>query len=151
METLTTVCVCLYLSKLPGNTDGPAQAIASNEEGLHTPAPEMAKCKNVKMAQDSLPRDDMAVHSIFLQPAAQRASLQWLIIPWQWAQLELENQWEHLSSPWANITHHDVRLSLGISQVRIQPVHELLHLLPVEEDDQNQEQEVEHTETYQRQ
>ena len=57
----------LYLSKLPGNTDGPAQAIASNQEGLHAPAPEMAECKNVKMAQDSLPGDDMAVHSIFLR------------------------------------------------------------------------------------
>ncbi len=69
-------CVLLYLSKLPGNTNGPAEAIASNEQGLHTPAPEMAECKNVKMAQDPLPGDDMAVHSIFLQRAAQIASLQ---------------------------------------------------------------------------
>lgn len=68
--------VLLYLSKLPGNTDGPAEAIASNKQGLHTPAPEMAECKNVKMAQDSLPGDDMAVHSIFLQRAVQIASLQ---------------------------------------------------------------------------
>lgn len=62
-----------YLSKLPGNTDGPAEAIASNEKRLHTPAPEMTECKNVKMTQDSLPGDDMAVHSIFLQRAAQIA------------------------------------------------------------------------------
>lgn len=63
-------CLLLYLSELPGNTDSPAEAIASNEQGFHTPAPEMAKCKNVKMAENSLPRDDMAVHSIFLRRAA---------------------------------------------------------------------------------
>lgn len=62
-------CMLSYLSKLPSNTDGPAEAIASNEQGLHTPAPEMTECKNVKMAQDSLPGDDMAVHSILLQRA----------------------------------------------------------------------------------
>lgn len=56
-----------YLRELPGDTDGPAEAIASNEKGLHTPAPEMTEGKNVKMAQDSLPGDDMAVDSILLQ------------------------------------------------------------------------------------
>lgn len=65
-----------YLSKFPGNTDGPAEAIASDEQGFHTPAPEMAERKDVKMAQDSLPGDDMAVHSILLQRAAQTTSLQ---------------------------------------------------------------------------
>lgn len=64
-----------YLSKLPGNTDGPAEAIASNEEGLHAPAPEMAERKNVKMAEDSLPGDDVAVYCILLQMVAQRATL----------------------------------------------------------------------------
>lgn len=59
-----------YLSKLPGDADGPAEAIASNQQGLHTPAPEMAKCKDVKMAHDPLPGDDMAVHCIVLQRAA---------------------------------------------------------------------------------
>ncbi len=63
-------CLLSNLSELPGNTDGPAEAIASNEQGLHTPAPEMAECENVKMAQDSLPGDDVAVHSILLQRAA---------------------------------------------------------------------------------
>lgn len=56
-----------YLGELPGDTDGPAEAIASNEKRLHTPAPEMTEGKNVKMAQDSLPGDDMAVDSVLLQ------------------------------------------------------------------------------------
>lgn len=56
-----------YLCELPSNTDGPAEAITSNEECLHTPAPEMTERKYVKMTQDSLPGDDMAIHSIFLQ------------------------------------------------------------------------------------
>lgn len=60
-------CVHPYLRKLPGNTDGPAQAVASNEKRLHSPTPKMAERKNVKMAQDSLPGDDMAIHSILLQ------------------------------------------------------------------------------------
>lgn len=47
----------------------------------------------------------------------------------------------------ADITHHDVCLSLGITQVWVQPIHELLHLLPVQEDDKHQEQEVEDTQT----
>lgn len=64
-----------YLSKLPGNTDGPAEAVASNEQCLHTPSPEMAECKDVKMAHDPLPGDDMAVHCIVLQRAAQIVSL----------------------------------------------------------------------------
>lgn len=68
------MCVALYLSQLPGNTDGPAEAIASNEKGFHTPAPEMAESKNVKVAQDSLPSDDMAVHSVFLQEEEHTAS-----------------------------------------------------------------------------
>lgn len=63
--------MCAYLGKLPSNTDGPAQAIAANEEGLHTPAPEMAECKYVKMAQDSLPCDDVTVDCVLLQKAAQ--------------------------------------------------------------------------------
>lgn len=65
-------CALPYLSKLPGNTDGPAEAIAANEQGLHTPSPEMAECENVKMAQDPLPGDDMAVHSIVLQRGKHR-------------------------------------------------------------------------------
>lgn len=65
-----------YLGKFPGNTDGPAEAVAPNKQGLHTPAPKMAECKNVEMAQDPLPGDDMAVHSIVLQRAATAASLE---------------------------------------------------------------------------
>lgn len=62
-----------YLSELPGNTDGPAEAIASDEQCLHTPTPEMTERKYVKVTQDSLPGDGMTVHSIFLWRAAQNA------------------------------------------------------------------------------
>lgn len=56
-----------YLRELPGNTDGPAEAVASDQEGLHAPTPEMAECKDVKMAENSLPGDDMAVDCILLK------------------------------------------------------------------------------------
>lgn len=62
-----------YLSELPGDADGPAEAIAANEKRLHAPTPEMAEGKNVEMAEDSLPGDDVAVHSVVLQAA--RASI----------------------------------------------------------------------------
>lgn len=65
----------VHLSELPGNTDGPAETVAADEEGLHSPTPKMAEGKNVKVAQDSLPGDDVAVHSIFLQAEAPRGSL----------------------------------------------------------------------------
>lgn len=44
-------------------------------------------------------------------------------------------------------THHYVCLSLCITQVWVQPIHQLLYLLPIEEDDKNQEQEVKDTQT----
>lgn len=62
----------LYLSELPGNTDGPAQSITSDEQGLHTPAPKMTECKDVKMAQDSLPGEDMTVHSVLLKHSSRK-------------------------------------------------------------------------------
>lgn len=55
-----------YLGELPGNTDGPTEAVASDEQRLHTPTPEMTERKNVKVAQDSLPGDGVTVDSIFL-------------------------------------------------------------------------------------
>lgn len=61
---------CSYLSELPGNTDGPAEAIASDEQRLHTPTPEMTEGKYVKVTQDSLPGDGVTVHSVFLERAA---------------------------------------------------------------------------------
>lgn len=64
----------VYLCELPGDTDGPAEAVASDEEGLHAPAPEMAERKDVKMAHDSLPGDDVAVHCILLQAITQTAT-----------------------------------------------------------------------------
>lgn len=69
-----------HLCELPGDADGPAQAVAPDEQGLHTPAPEVAEGKDVKMAHDSLPGDDMAVDSIFLQRAVQTISLKRSII-----------------------------------------------------------------------
>lgn len=62
-----------YLSELPGNTNGPAEAIASDEQCLHPPTPEMTERKYVKVTQDSLPGDGMTVHSVFLSRAAQNA------------------------------------------------------------------------------
>lgn len=59
----------LYLSELPGDADGPAQAIAANEKRFHAPTPEMTEGKNVEMAEDSLPGDDVAVHGVVLQAA----------------------------------------------------------------------------------
>lgn len=58
-----------YLSELPGDADGPAQAVAADEKRLHAPTPEMTEGKNVEMAEDSLPGDDVAVHSVVLQAA----------------------------------------------------------------------------------
>lgn len=55
-----------HLCELPGNTDGPAEAIASDEQCLHAPTPEMTERKYVKVTQDSLPGDGVTVHSIFL-------------------------------------------------------------------------------------
>lgn len=65
----------VYLGELPGNTDGPAEAVAADEQGLHAPAPEMAESKNVKVAQDSLPGDDVAVHSVLLQGRGEKKRL----------------------------------------------------------------------------
>lgn len=50
-------------------------------------------------------------------------------------------------TPQRGVTHHDICLSLGVTQVWIQPEHQLFHLLPVEEDDENQEEEVEDAQT----
>lgn len=58
-----------YLSELPGDANGPAQAIAANEKRLHAPTPEMTEGKNVEMAEDSLPGDYVAVHSVVLRAA----------------------------------------------------------------------------------
>lgn len=55
-----------YLSEFPGDADSPAEAIAANEQRLHGPASKMAKSKDVKVAQDPLPRYHRAVYSIFL-------------------------------------------------------------------------------------
>ncbi len=43
------------------------------------------------------------------------------------------------------VTDHDVSFPFGVAQIGIQPVHERLDLLPVQEDDKNQEEEVQHT------
>lgn len=56
----------MYLSELPRDADGPAEAVAADQQGLHAPTPEMAKCEDIKMTQDSLPRDNMTVHGILL-------------------------------------------------------------------------------------
>lgn len=55
-----------YLRELPGDADRPAQPVAADQQSLHSPAPEMPKSKYIKVAEDSLPSDNVAVHSIFL-------------------------------------------------------------------------------------
>ena len=65
--TCAGACVCMYLCQLPGDADGPAEAIAADEQGLHAPAPEVTEGKDVKVAQDSLPGDHMTVYCIFLE------------------------------------------------------------------------------------
>lgn len=46
------------------------------------------------------------------------------------------------------VTHHYIRFPLGVAQIGVQPVHELLDLLPVEKDDENEEEEVEHAQAW---
>lgn len=55
-----------YLSEFPGDADGPAEAVAADEQGLHSPACKVAKSKDVEVAQNPLPRYHCAVYSIFL-------------------------------------------------------------------------------------
>lgn len=55
-----------YLRELPGDANSPAQPVAADQQSLHSPAPEMPKSKYIKVAEDSLPSDHMAVHSILL-------------------------------------------------------------------------------------
>jgi hypothetical protein len=55
-----------HLGQLPGDADGPAETVATDQQGFHGPAPEMPKCKYVKMAEDPFPGDHVAVHSILL-------------------------------------------------------------------------------------
>lgn len=45
-------------------------------------------------------------------------------------------------------THHYVGFPLGVAQIGIQPVHEVLDLLPVEKNDENEEEEVEHAQAW---
>lgn len=45
------------------------------------------------------------------------------------------------------VTDHDVGFPFGVAQIGIQPEHERLDLLPVQEDDENQEEEVQHTQS----
>lgn len=55
-----------YLSELPGDANSPAEPIAADQQSLHSPAPEMSKSKYIKVAEDSLPGDNMTVHCILL-------------------------------------------------------------------------------------
>lgn len=56
----------VYLSELPGDADSPAEPVAADQQSLHSPAPEMSKSKYIKVAEDSLPGDNMTVHCILL-------------------------------------------------------------------------------------
>lgn len=47
-----------------------------------------------------------------------------------------------------NHPYHDIGFPFCIAQIWVQPVHQSLHLVPVEEDEEDKEQEVNNTETY---
>lgn len=55
-----------YLSEFPGDADGPAEAVAADEQSLHGPACKVAKGKDVTVAQEPLPCYHCTVYSIFL-------------------------------------------------------------------------------------
>lgn len=69
---LTFVC---YLSKFPGDTDGPAKAVAPNQKSLHGPPCKVSERKDVKVAQDALPCYHCTVYSILLQKGKQRQQM----------------------------------------------------------------------------
>lgn len=50
-----------------------------------------------------------------------------------------------------NHPYHNVGFPFGKTQVWIQPVHQSLHLFPIEKDEKDEKKEIEHTKTYQRQ
>lgn len=56
-----------YLSELPGDADGPADAVAADEQSLQGPACKVAECEDVEVAQDPIPCYHRTVHSIFLE------------------------------------------------------------------------------------
>lgn len=45
-------------------------------------------------------------------------------------------------------SYHDISFPCGIAQIWVQPVHQYLYLVPVEEDEEDKKQEVHNTETY---
>lgn len=55
-----------HLSQLPGDADGPAEPVTADQQGLHGPAPEVSKRKYIKVADNPLPGDNVAVHSVLL-------------------------------------------------------------------------------------
>lgn len=57
----------LYLSELPGDADGPAEAVAADEQRFYSPACKVTQCKDVEVGQDPLPCYHCTVHSIFLK------------------------------------------------------------------------------------
>lgn len=44
--------------------------------------------------------------------------------------------------------YHDVGFPCGIAQIWVQPVHQYLYLVPIEEEQEDEKQEVQDTETY---
>ena len=47
-----------------------------------------------------------------------------------------------------DVANHDVGLSGCVAQVWVEPVHELLDLVPVQEDQERQEEEIQHTQPW---
>lgn len=61
----THIYTC-YLSEFPGDADGPTEAVTADQQSLHGPACEVAKCKDVAVAQNVLPCYHCAVYGILL-------------------------------------------------------------------------------------
>ena len=54
------------LGDLPGDADCPADAVVSNENGLHRPAEEVAQSERIQMIVQLLDGDVRTVHTVFL-------------------------------------------------------------------------------------
>ena len=55
-----------HLGELPHDGDGPEDAVVSDHQGLHAPAPVVTKCKPVQVGVESLPGDVPTIHPVLL-------------------------------------------------------------------------------------
>ena len=55
------------LSHFPSNADHPADAVVTDQKGLHRPPPEVTERENVKVRINTLDWDVRAIDSVFLK------------------------------------------------------------------------------------